>query len=308
MFLRKVALAFCVVGAISAVAHGQVSLQRKFKEGSTRTVDVTTNLDQTLVFGGMNSEVSSETRLVVTSNYGTRDSAGQLRIDETINSMQVNTKIMGSEYAFDSANPDSAGSSLLEILRPIHKAISGRKTTTVYDKNNAIVSIDFDQSVLNNVPEGARALVAGQFDPEQMKRAASEESQRLPSGPVKKGDTWERTSKLNLSAGQIMTSSTNYTYEGEVEKDGKKLDKITFKTTAVEFGLENSTLPFTVKSSDLKPVESKGEIWFDREAGEVLEQTAMVRIKGNIMFAMNDKEIPAELDLKMESSLKPKAQ
>jgi hypothetical protein len=256
----------------------------------------------------MNTETASETRMTVTANVGKRDSAGQLRIDETIDAMQITTKVMGSEYTFDSSNPDKVGSSPLEMLRPVHKALSGRKTATIYNKNNEVANIEFDQNLLNNVPEQVRNLVKSQLDPEQMKRAANDELQRLPSDPVKAGDTWERTSKTNLGAGQIMTSTTKYTYEGEKERNGKKLDKITFKTLTVDFGLEDSPLPLTVKSSDLKPAESDGEIWFDREAGQIIEQTAMVRIKGDITFVINNNDVPSQLDLKMQSSSMPKAQ
>lgn len=308
MSLRKVVLAFCVVGTMCTLAHGQVKLERKYKEGSNRTVEVSTNLEQTLVIAGMNTETASETRMTVTSNVGKRDAAGQLRIDETINAMQITTKVMGSEYSFDSSNPDKVGSSPLEMLRPIHKALAGRKTTTVYNKNNEVVAVDFDQNLLNNAPEQVRNLVKGQLDAEQMKKTANEELQRLPSEPVKVGDTWERTSKANLGAGQIMTSTMKYTYEGEKEKNGKKLDKITFKTLSVDFGLEDSPLPLSVKSSDLKPAESDGELWFDREAGIVVEQTAMVRIKGDITFVINNNDVPSQLDLKIQSSSMPKAQ
>jgi len=308
MYLRKVVLAFCVVGAMCSLAHGQVKFQRKYKEGSSRTVEVSTNLEQTLVIAGMNTETASETKMTVTANIGKRDSAGQLRIDEIIDAMQISTKVMGSEYAFDSSNPDKVGSSPLEILRPVHKALAGRKTTTVYNKNNEVAMIEFDQNLLNNVPEQVRGLVKGQLDPEQMKRTANDELQKLPADPVKAGDSWERSTKMNLGAGQIMTSNTKYTYEGEKEKNGKKLDKITFKTTSVDFGLEDSPLPLTVKSSDLKPAESEGELWFDREAGEVVEQTSMVRIKGDITFVINNNDVPSQLDLKIQSSTLPKAQ
>ena len=62
-----------------------------------------------------------------------------------------------------------------------------------------------------------------------------------------------------------MTVSTRFKYEGEVEKEGRTLDKITFQVLTVDFALEaGSPLPFTLKESALKPSETKGELLFDR--------------------------------------------
>lgn len=308
MFLRKATLALCVAATMTSLASAQVKFERKYKEGSTRTFEVSTNLEQTLVIAGRNTETSNETRMTTTSTIGKRDSAGKLKVDEKVDALQVTTKVMGTEYNFDSANPDQAGSSPFEMMRPIHKALTGRTTTTVFDKDNAIVAVEFDQNALNDVPEMVRALVKGQLDPEQLKRSGNDELQRLPSTPVKVGESWERTTKMPLGAGQFMTTTTKYTYDGPQEKNGKKLEKITFKTTAVDFGLEDSPLPLTVKSSNLKPAESKGELWFDREAGMVVEQTSMIRITGEINFVANNQDLPSQLDLKIETSSMPKAQ
>src|SRR5262249_16719843 len=118
---------------------------------------------------------------------------------------------------------------------------------------------------------------------------------------------WERTTKLNLGAGQVMTVSTRYTYEGEVEKEGRTLDRISSKVLTVEFALEpGSPLPFTVKESALKPAETKGEILFDRKLGQVVSATSSIQIVGDMTFVINNMELPSKLDLKMETDTEPK--
>jgi hypothetical protein len=120
---------------------------------------------------------------------------------------------------------------------------------------------------------------------------------------LKKGDTWERTSKMNLGGGQVLTVTTRYTYEGEIEKEGRKLDRITSKSLTVDFALEpDSPLPLTVKSSELKPSESKGEILFDRALGQAVETSGSVTIVGNMTFVIMGNELPSKLNLTMESS------
>lgn len=310
MLVRKsllTALTLCLVAGMNALASAQVKLERKLKEGSTRSIDVTTRLEQKLTIANMETETGSDTHTSVKVTTGKRDESGILRVEEKIESLQITTKVQGTEYIFDSANPDKAGGGALEMMRPVHKAMSRRTTITSYDKDNKISQIAFDQDVLNDLSDDLRKLVKGQLDPESLKKAANEELERLPTEPVKKGDSWERTTNSNLGAGQIMRVSTRYTYEGEIEKDGRKLDKITSKVLSTDFSLEaDSPLPLTVKGSELKPAESKGELLFDRELGQVVSSTSSVQIVGDITFVINNMELPSKLDLKIESSMQPR--
>jgi len=115
------------------------------------------------------------------------------------------------------------------MMRPVHKALSRRTTTTSYDKDNKISQIAIRpgcaQRPLRRSPQTRQRTTRS----DALKKAANEELERLPAEPVKKGDSWERTTNANLGAGQIMRISTRYTYDGEIEKDGKKLDKIITK-------------------------------------------------------------------------------
>jgi hypothetical protein len=292
---------------MTALASAQVKFERKFKEGSTRTVDVATRLEQKLTIAGTEVETGSNSQTSVKVTVGKRDESGNLRVEERIESLQITTKVQGTEYVFDSANPDKAGGGAYEIMRPVHKAMSRRTTITSYDKDDKISQIAFDQDVLNDLSDDLRKLVKGQLDPDALKKAANEELERLPAEPVKRGDSWERTTNANLGAGQIMRIATRYTYDGEIEKEGRKLDKIVTKVLSTDFSLAaDSPLPLTVKGSDLKPAESKGELLFDRELGQVVSSTSSVQIVGEITFVTNNMELPSKLDLKIETSMQPR--
>jgi hypothetical protein len=306
MRLRRIALTASLMAILSVPALAQVKLERKIVEGSTRTTEQVTRVEQKLTIAGMETETESDSRVTVKSTTGKRDDSGNIRVQEKIVGMMITTKVQGTEYVFDSANPDKASGSALEMLRPVHKALSGRTTTTVWDKDNKITQIEFDQDALNGLEDNVRKLVKDEMDPEKIKKAANEELDRIPADAVKKGDAWERTSKRSLGAGQMLTATTRYTYEGEIEKDGKKLDKITSKVLSVDLTLEDSPLPLTIKSTDLKPTESKGELLFDRKVGQMISGSSSVRIVGDITFVINNMELPSKLDLKMETASQPK--
>ena len=306
MRLRRIALTASLMAILSVPALAQVKLERKIVEGSTRTTEQVTRVEQKLTIAGMETETESDSRVTVKTTAGKRDDSGNIRVQEKIVNMMITTKVQGTEYVFDSANPDKASGSALEMLRPVHKALSGRTTTTVWDKENKIAQIEFDQDALNGLDDNVRNLVKDEVNPEKLKKAANEELERIPAEAVKKGDAWERTSKRSLGAGQMLTATTRYTYEGEIEKDGKTLDKITTKVLSVDLTLEDSPLPLTIKSTDLKPAESKGELLFDRKLGMTVSGSSSVRIVGDITFVINNMELPSKLDLKMETTSQPK--
>jgi surface antigen len=301
--LHKTIISTCIVLGLNALAFGQVKFERKYEEDSRFAAESTSHVEQKLTIAGMEQDTSSDSRSVVQATVGKRDVGGMLKIQQKPESMQINMTVMGQNYSFDSNSPDTKGTSALEILRDVHKALAKRMTTTVLDKENRVYAIESDQDVLSGVPAELQPLIKGQLDPENLKKAANQEIDTLPTEPVNKGDSWQRAQSANLGAGQVMTFQNKFTYEGTVEKNGKTLDKIVLKTLSVDFALQDSPLPLKLKGSELKATESEGTILFDREIGQVVETTNSIRIEGEITFAINDMDLPAKLDLKMQSGV-----
>jgi hypothetical protein len=307
MLLRKTLMTIGLVAALSAPALAQVKLEQKVLESKTTRTEAISRTTQKLTIAGMEIDTESDARTTVKTTAGKRDDTGNVKVQSTVENLQISAKVQGNEYVFDSSNPDKVSGSQLEILRPVHKASLQRITTTTYNKDNKVVQIEFDQDPLNGFDDNLRNLLKGQFDVEALKATANQELDRIPSEPVKVGDAWERVSKLNLEGGQTMTLSTRYAYVGETEKNGRKFDKIETKVLSVDYSLAaDSSLPFTLKSSDLKSNDSKGELLFDRQAGQVVSSKATLQIVGDITFSVNNMDLPAKLDLKIESTSQPK--
>jgi len=300
--MSKFLMSSILLLSLSAPAYSQVKLERKIQEGTTYTASTQTQIEQKLTIAGMDTDTNVDTRAKSKATVGKRDGLGMLRVHEKVESLQVNMSAQGQQYTFDSTNPDNKGDSALEFVRDIHKAIAGSVTTIVYDKNNRVHAVEKDENLFGALPEQAQQLVNGQIDPEQLKKTANEELDKLPTDPVEKGEKWVRTENANFGAGQLMTFQTEYTYQGTIQKDGRTLDKITSKITSVKFDLQDSPLPLKLKGSELKAAESEGTMLFDRELGRFVESTSSTRITGDIAFTLNDMELPSKLDLKMKAT------
>jgi hypothetical protein len=299
---KALLLSVLALGAMAAACPGQVTLKHKFHEGSSQVLETTARIEQSLTIAGMAVETASDTRATTKISVGARDVEGKLRVQEKAESLQISMDVMGMKYEFDSANPDNKGGSPLEILRDVHKALLRRTTTIVFDKADKAVAVESDEDTLGTLPAEVQSLVKSQLDSEHLKTEANDAIEQIKREPIKKGDTWQRQKSVNFGAGQLMDFKTEYTYDGTAEKDGKTYDKITSKNLSVTFALDNSPLPFSLKGADLKSPESEGVILFDREQGQVVESTSKVRVTGEITFSLNGKDLPAKLDLKMQSS------
>jgi hypothetical protein len=280
-----------------------VTLEHKIPEGGNYTAETTGRVEQKLTIAGTEVDTSSDTRSTSKFEVGTRDGEGNVRVKEKVVSLNISTTVMGQNYTFDSANPDNKGASPLEAFRDVHKAIARRTTTTVFDKSNRAVAVEMDEDITGSIPAELRALMKGQLDPQALKTLVNDELDQVKSDAIKKGDTWQRVRSTNFGAGQVMDFKTEFTYDGTIEKDGRELDKITAKTLSVTFALDNSPLPFSLKSSDLKPAESETTLLFDRKQGAIVESVSKERVTGDIMFNLNNQDLPAKLDLKLERSI-----
>lgn len=283
---------------MSTASFAQVQLKTLLVPGVHKHEQIT-KVAQTLSIAGMETKSASESIVTSKQTIGKRGEDGKVKSEASVAKMQLSIKAAGSEYMFDSANPDQKGTSALEVLRTAHQAIMKAKTVTTFDKKNRVEKVEFDQGLLEGIPDQIKALVKTQTDGEYLKQVANAELDRVPAKPVKKGDSWNVTETVDFGGGQLMTFETKYTYAGV--DAAKKMDKITSKVEKIDFEIKNSPLPITLKSHELKPKESSGEFYFDRKAGRFMSSKSKLVVAGKLTFEANGVELPAELDLTMES-------
>lgn len=285
--------------------QAQTKLERKYTEGEKYIQESYSKIEQTLSLAGMNIDTSAETNVTVNTEVGKRDGNGNLKVTETVASLNITSKMQGTEYQFDSANPDNKGNSPLEGIRGIHKALAKATTTTTFDATNKVASVVRKQDEVNALPAEVQALVSDEFDADTLKLRTEERLARVPSKAVRIGDTWSNTEVTSFGAGQTMTFEFEYSYEGTIDQDGKTLDKISRKATSVDFALAaGSPLPLTVKSSELKAEDLGSITLFDRQAGRVIEDKVALHVTGDLGFEINGMDLPAKLDLQLNTTLK----
>ncbi len=115
----------------------------------------------------------------------------------------------------------------------------------------------------------------------------------FPTKAVKKGDTWEKKTTLNLGPIGTYDTAYKYTYEGP-DKAGEKI-KIDATLTYSPPKDKSSTLPFEIKSANLKSKEGTGHAIFNKEKGRIDFSTMKMKLEGTLEIVVGGMSTTVEL-------------
>jgi hypothetical protein len=273
------------------------SLVLKVQPNTKSVYQTEAKTEQVLTIADNNIETKANSFIVTSHIYGDRAADGSITMTEKHDVMQTTLQLPGIEFQFDSANPDKEPS--IPQLKPIADALRTSFTTpvtTILDKDNKVREV--------SVPEAARAnldpMFKGLFEPEKMKKASIQAHGVLPDKPVSAGDTWERNIDVNLDSSQTLSFVIRFTYTGPVEQNGKTLQRITSKPTAVTYSMAaDSPSPLKVTQSDLKVTDSESEMLFDPALGTVVKDHSRTRIEGPMTFSIGGQELAGKVNLQI---------
>ncbi|MEY4177179.1 MAG: hypothetical protein RLY70_753 [Planctomycetota bacterium] len=299
VFLGWAALCWALMGV--APASAQVTISRKYVEGEERAQSVDVLTKQSLTINGANIETSSQQNMVVRAKVGRRNAAGELPVEYAVESLQQTIKAPGlGEVSFDSVNPDKASES---DITPLLKAAAQAKWVMTLDREDRVLSVLGREKAFEGLDDKQRETLKALLDPELLKKQAQEELDRVPSRPLKAGETWELEETRRLDGGQSLTFTRRYCYVGETEQDGTKLHRIDVTASKVVLAIEGGgAVAIRLVKSDLKPVKSSGTLLVDPATGWVVAEKHSTQIKGSVVISVAGQELPTELDLLIENS------
>jgi hypothetical protein len=158
------------------------------------------------------------------------------------------------------------------------------------------------EDALKQLDEQMRQMVQDQYDTTYQTQAARQALQRVNSRPVSKGDRWQQVREARLEGGQTLTFRCEYEYNGTVEPGGTE-HRIKVTVSEVDYTIDpDGATPLRLKESDLKIAESRGTVIFDAAIGQVVRADEKILISGTATFMTGGQELPASLDLTLESS------
>jgi hypothetical protein len=250
---------------LASAAQAQATLRYKFKEGEK--LDYVINQDQKMEIGPIEMKVNMA--IDMTWETGKVDEEGNAEVKVKISRVKFALDGPMGNVEIDSKDAKDADDLIGKMLVPLVKGmadieISFKATPSGEMKDTKVPERKLDK--LKKLP--GLGQMGDLLTPDSFKSTVQGSIlPLLPKDAVEKGKTWTQKEEQKTALGAV-SGKTTYTYEGQVEKNGKKLDKI---AVVPEAKIDpDAKAEIKVK---IKKMNSKGYAYFDPQAGRVIEST-----------------------------------
>ena len=224
---RILALAVLVPFVPLVAQDAGTNLAWKFKDGQTMYQEMTTKTEQTMKVMGSDIK-QNQTQTFIFSWTPVKKDGDNTVLKQKIEGVKMTIDIGGQPISYDSTNPGQTSSALGDFF----KSLVGSEFTLTLDKANKVIKIEGRDEFVKKLTQAnpqMEGLLKQILSDESLKQMADPTFAAIPGKAVKKGDTWEQKTKLDMGPIGSYENTYKYTYEGKDEKT--KLDRIKVDTT-----------------------------------------------------------------------------
>jgi hypothetical protein len=300
-------MALLLVALIGLSVYGQeaaVKLEWKFEKGKPFYQEMNTKTKQTMKIMAMDNITQNQDQTFIFSwTPEEQDKDKNWIVTQKIEGVKMDIEIGGNKITYDSTNPTaSTGNPLADFF----KALVGSQFKLTISPDMKVIKIEGRDAFINQLVKAnpqMEPLLKQILSEDALKQMADPAFAAVPSGPVKKGQSWEKQSKLNMGPIGTYDTTYKYTYEG---KEGK-LDKIKVDTILNYKPPEASaagSLPFKIKAAKLESKNATGTILFDEQKGRLDSSDMKLNLEGKLTIEIGG--MTTEVDLNQEQDTKVK--
>jgi hypothetical protein len=250
---------------LAGAAQAQATLRYKFKEGEK--LDYVIDQDQKMEVGPIEMKVNMT--IDMTWETGKVDEQGNAEVKVKIARVKFAIDGPMGNIEIDSKDPKEADDLIGKIMVPLVKGMAEIEIAFTATPEGEMKDTKIPEKKikkLKNIP--GLGQMGDMLTPESFKTTVQGSIlPLLPKDPIEKGKSWTQKTDQKTPLGAV-SGKTTYTYEGQVEKGGKKVEKIAVVPEAKIDPDEKSEVKIK-----LKKMNSKGHAYFDPQAGRVLEST-----------------------------------
>lgn len=264
--MRWLILACGLCGAIATnSAWAQTRLEYKFREGETRRYSLEEEKVATVRLPGSESATRDTTRQKLEFSW-TAEKARPERFDLRHKNSHMRLSWLDAEgqeiLAIDSAKGDDQGGFKVPSLRELAQGEIEFRVTPRGAISDWKLSPKFAAAV--KAQAESQGLASGDDD---WRYLLDQILPPLPAEPVSKGSRWQQRTQRKLPFGEI-TIVRNFTYRGSTRRNNRDVEWFELRD-------ELSLAPAKWEGGDFKITasESKGDFYFDRRMGGVVEMT-----------------------------------
>lgn len=211
------------------------------------------------------------------------DDKKNLVVDQEIVGVKMNIDIGGNKIAYDSTDAKQPQNPMSDFF----KQLQTLKLTLVIDpKTLDVVDVkgrDEFVAKLGATNPQMKSLLDNILNDKAIKRMAEPTWGAIPSKEVKKGESWTKTSVLELGAIGTYTTKMTYTFDGQEKGKDKISVKADLSYKVNEPG-KDAPLPFKILANEtsLKSEEGSGTVIYDPAKGRIESSNLKLKLKGKL--------------------------
>ncbi len=265
---QKIGLAVIGTLMLARAAEAQTTLRFQFKADEKLNYVMLQKMKMSMNIMGKDIETQLNQTIDMSWNVIKVDADGSAQIKIAFTGVKMVMDGPTGKVEIDSKSPKQPDDPIGKMLSPVVAAIASMEMTMTMDKTGDIKEVKIPEKTRDSLKKMPGADAMGDlFTEEGMKRMVHG-GIALPAEAITTGKTWSKKTDMKLPMGRFV-GDTQFTYEGSVDKDGQKLEKIALKPTiAIEAAPDG---PVQIK---LSKQDGKGTMFFDNAVGRLAEVNA----------------------------------
>jgi hypothetical protein len=284
--------AVLTLGVLSVPAHGQATLEWKFKPGETFFLETVSTFKQTMQTPGKTFKQELEQTTVFEINVKDVNPDKSVVLEEKVAGIQFKNAAGGAGGPEEKFGQQLEGATFKLTLGPDGKPTALEGYADVVKK-------------IAGADEQARKAVEAILTEDSLKRTAAEAFSFLPGKAVAANDTWEQEFTTSLGPLGGFKTKRKYKYDGKETVEGKEYDKVTF-TAATEYtppkAGEASAFLFQVTKADLKVTDVSGYYHFAAGDGRLVRGEQKMKLNGTVTLTISNQ--PVETGVEQEQTVR----
>jgi Family of unknown function (DUF6263) len=226
-----------------------------------------------------------------------------LVVEQQVVAIKMNIDIGGNKIAFDSTVPP--GKQAKNPMTDFFTALMAQTLTfTINPDDMKVTDIKGREEFIKSLSEtnpAIKTLLDTIMSKEALEKMAEPTWWAVPQ-KTNKGDSWNKTSTLNLGPIGTYDTAFKFTYDGP--KDKLDVVKIEAELKYSAPPKDKGGLPFTIKDATLSGKSTSGEALFDRAKGRIASSTLAMKLDGVLNIEVGN--MATEIKLNQEQTSRTK--
>lgn len=302
-------VAVVVVAGLVAptLAQDSVDLHWKFEKSKPFYQEMTTKTEQKMKVLGMDVGQTQEQTFFFSWTPVEQDKDKNWVIRQKIEGVRMKIDVGGNPINYDSTKENNGNNPLADFF----KAIVGAEFTLTLGPDGKVTKIVGREDFLKKLilaHQQMEPLLTQILSDEALKQMADPAFAAVPNKTVKKGESWERKSTLNMGPIGTYDSTFKYTFEGPDAKE-KALHVVKVENTLLykppdSQATGGAALPFKIKSADLKVSDAGGQVLIDPAKGRPVTSTMHMKLGGKLNIEISGQATEVDLTQTQETTVR----